>query len=384
MRILFLLNSELRQEQRIGKEIASLEGAGFEVFLVETPKRKDTPKSEALPLLKCLKLNLFTRRLPKNLFFWPLKYAEMVTRMLLLSLRLKPRVIHCVDRLTLLPGVLAGRLIGCGVIYDSQELHFELSGATNTPRWMWLALERFLTRYCHYVIVTDHFRKEITKKTLRLRDDKTVSILNVPFSKFKACERNLRRETGWPTEKIVIYAGAISPGRHYEESIQALTLIEQEVKMVFVGFGDPEYINNLESLVQFHKLSSRVKILPPVKWNEITSFIRDASCALAFYQQNSVNNYYCSPSKLFDALHAGLPVIGTDNPLIREVLAELKAGVCIKSVNQRSIANAIMEVIQDEYSSRKDEISVKAKMLYSWESEAVKLIEIYSNEMHCC
>lgn len=378
MNILFLLYSDISQEQRVNKELETLSEAGYKVTITDFPSN-DFLVIDSYLYDRC-PVRLWTRNLPKNCFFWFLKYLESVLRFVILGIKIKPDIVHCVDRLALIPGFIISRLLRIPYVYDSQEIWSEVNSVLNHPKWLWLWLERFLAKRASRVIVTDHFRLEILADILRLDRSYMFVLMSLPkLSSSSFCSREIRDDSGFHDKMLAVYCGGISPGRHLEEIIKAFQLLPEEYVLAVVGFGSKEYNRHLQQLAEVSGLSGRYRMLSPVRWSEVSEYIRSADCAFALYEKNSMNNLYSSPSKLFDALVAGVPVVATDNPLILEVVEELAAGECIDQVIPKTIAQAVQNVCTrpNRMELRKHfEHIVREK--YIWEKQSDQFVDFYT------
>jgi len=378
MKILFLLNSEISREQRIGKEIQALANAGHEIVLLELPPQDHVGPHGDAPC-EVQSIDIWTRKLPRNLLFWPFKFIEMTLRFLIIGSRFKLDLIHCVDRMPLLAAFLLACKHKMPYVYYSQEIHSEVNSSANRPRWLWLRLERFLAYRACRVLVTDHFRLDLTAEILQLEKSRMHVLMSLPrIPTPHTVVRPLRMDCPWPDAKIAVYAGGISPQRHLEDIIAALVFLPPNYVIAIVGFGSEDYKSSLGSLAAQLGVSDRMIILPAVKWSDLPAYIKSADCAFAFYEKNSLNNFYCSPSKLFDALMAGLPVVGSDNPLIVEVLHENDLGACVAEVSPRSIADAVESILsRSDLSDMKARAATLARTKYSWNQYESDFVRFY-------
>lgn len=382
MKVLFLLQGDILREQRVGKEIETLVRAGNQVELLEvSPPEKEVPDNP-WPATGFHALRLHSRHLPRSPLFLLLKYLEMVVRMTLAGIRLHPDSVHCVDRPTLLPGYLIALWTGRPFVYDSQEIFAGTIGALNRPRWLWLWVERFLARRATAVFVTDHLRQGITRNLLRLPEQKIHVIMNVPrLEDLKTCTRSMRQEAGVGVgERLVAYCGLLAPHRGLEVSIEAMREVPTSVHLALVGFGGVEYLKALKTQVEEMGLGERVHFLDPLAWNEVVSFLVGADAVLIFYPKDSLNNLYCSPSKLFDALLAGVPAVGTDNPLVREILEEHDLGICIQEVVPSVVAEALVRLLSGGGTEgRRTRAETLARTKYLWEHQEQTLLRVVNS-----
>jgi glycosyltransferase involved in cell wall biosynthesis len=266
------------------------------------------------------------------------------------------------------------------LIYDAQEIESGVRSSANWPPWFWLWFERTLAQRAARVLVTDDFRCAITTALLRLDPARVTVLMSLPrLASLRQSARGLRADCGWLDGRLIVYFGAIMPGRHFEEAIDALRILPAAYRLVLVGFGDPGYVDTLRQRGQQAQLGTRLAILPPVHWSELPDYIGGADCAYVLYRQDSLNNYYCSPSKLFDALVGGVPVVGTDNPLIRRTIKECDAGLCVTSVTPDSLAQAVRTLTErDDLAAMKTRLRVEARVRYSWEQQEQRLLDLYA------
>jgi len=374
-RILFLITSDLRIEQRVNKEIDTLARAGKRITIADMPK---AVSADPTPGVEHVSVKLASRVLPKNLAFWAVKYLELCVRFITICVLKRPDAIHCLDRLALFPGGLGAMLTGARLVYDSQEIWPEVNSSLNRPRWLWLWLERFFARKCDTVIVTDEFRKKITMELLSLQTG-CIALMNLPSVRaMVAAKGNIRQDSGFTGLKIIVYAGAIFPQRHMEDILLCLKHLPEEYGLTLVGFGPDEYIETLRHLARSNGLERRVAFLPPVRWNEVPDYLRGADCSVALYEKNSINNIYCSPSKVFDSFLAGVPVVGINSPLLLDLALKLDAVECIDNVSPQSIAAAAKKLI-DRFSSAalRGELEEQARLHYTWEAQEAALLNVY-------
>jgi glycosyltransferase involved in cell wall biosynthesis len=91
-----------------------------------------------------------------------------------------------------------------------------------------------------------------------------------------------------------------------------------------------------------------------------------------------LNNYYTSPNKLFDFIQAALPIVASDLPFLRKVIASRDLGVVAKLDTPQSYASAINGVLtrSDGGAGLRANLR-KAAPLYTWSAQAEKLVEAY-------
>ncbi len=92
------------------------------------------------------------------------------------------------------------------------------------------------------------------------------------------------------------------------------------------------------------------------------------------------NHINAQPNKIFEYMASGLPVIGSNFPLWRDIIEGNNCGICVDPSSPQSIADAILCIASDKQKSMlmgKNGIeAVKDK--YNWKSEEKKLLTLYS------
>ena len=104
-----------------------------------------------------------------------------------------------------------------------------------------------------------------------------------------------------------------------------------------------------------------------------------ADLGLTLDKNTNLNYRFSLPNKLFDYIHAGVPIISSDLPEIRKIIDEYEIGDFIPDHNPESIANKIKEVFADKglMEKWKKNINFAARNL-SWQNEEKVLKEVYS------
>ncbi len=91
------------------------------------------------------------------------------------------------------------------------------------------------------------------------------------------------------------------------------------------------------------------------------------------------NHVNALPTKLFDYMAAGLPVIVSDFPLWRSIVTENDCGLCVDPENPTAIAEAIERLLSDPAEAARMGANGRALVLAgrNWSTEEKKLLELY-------
>ena len=91
------------------------------------------------------------------------------------------------------------------------------------------------------------------------------------------------------------------------------------------------------------------------------------------------NEIEAQPIKLYEYMSAGLPVIASDFPLLRETVERCGCGLLVDPMDPRAIANAMRWILDHPLEAeRMGERGREAvERSCSWDQEAAKLVELY-------
>jgi glycosyltransferase involved in cell wall biosynthesis len=161
-----------------------------------------------------------------------------------------------------------------------------------------------------------------------------------------------------------------------KELILAFRRLASHCHLVFLGEGPMEL--ELQDLVREEHLGDRVHFLKPVPPRDLISTIVEADLAAVIIRGGDCRSYYYSlPNKLFEAIAAGLPLVASDLPEIRDIVATYEIGMLCRPEDPQDIARAIEEALApDRYPTFKANLE-RAQQDLSWEKESQKLARLY-------
>jgi glycosyltransferase involved in cell wall biosynthesis len=283
---------------------------------------------------------------------------------------------HDLDTLPL--GALAKWRLGGSLIYDSHELYTEAAitpppSALWRPRWR--LAERALIRKADAVVtVCDSIAEELAG---RYGVARPTVVRNIPerVDRNGASEGTLRSRLGIARDaRIALWIGKIDQNRRIEHLIEAVQSLP-DVVVVLMGPGVPSYVQHLSAHAQRLGVGERVRIAEPVAPELVAVTAREADVALIVFQNRSLNDWYCLPSKLFESIQAGVPVVTNDWPELRRVVEGYRVGVLCESDDPDAIAQAVRSLLDDrEGYERMRENARRASHELNWQRESEKLL----------
>ncbi len=287
-------------------------------------------------------------------------------------------VAHDLDTLPL--GVLAKSRLGGRLVYDSHELYTEVSPAPPpSPLWRprWRLAERLLIGRADAVItVCDGIAGELVD---RYGIARPAVVRNIPelAEAPGGGEDGLRSRLDIrPDVPVALYLGGIQLNRRLEHYLDAVARLP-DVVLVLLGPGDPSYVSHLRAYAEELGIAERVRIPGPVPPELVTAHARDADVGLIVLRRGSLSQWYTLPSKLFESIQAGLPVVTNDWPELRRVVEDYGVGVLCDSDEPAAIAAAVRTLLEDrERYERIRESARRASKELNWQRESKRLLEV--------
>lgn len=282
-------------------------------------------------------------------------------------------IVHATDLNTLFAGYLLKKLRHKKLVYDSHELWIEM--ATQHPLFISRVLyhlEKFLIRRCDHVItVNSSIAKELsTRYSIR----KPTVIYNCPF-------HELSNNQPFSNKKIkIIYQGGYAAGRGLEEVIKAADHIPENCEIYLRGVDrHGTYVEYLKDMVKNHCSHGNIFFIPAVAMDEMISSLDGFDIGIIPYKAVNYNNYLATPNKLFEYMMAGLPILASDFPEMRNFVSHNEIGLLFNPENPLDIASKISSMVSNI--EKLKTVSKKCKILaakrYNWNKQGEKLIKIY-------
>ena len=251
----------------------------------------------------------------------------------------------------LLPAALMARKSGSPLVY---QCHDFADAARKLPAGSRIvkAFEPMLARGAALVVVPDERRGAVMRGELGLREPPLV-VPNAPRAAPSAAAGRLRealRSRGHGAGRVVLRQGRIGPGHGIEATIRSMPgWNDPSASFVLMGPGDADFVRRISTLAAECGVADRVVVLPPVAYDEVAAFTREADVGHALYDPVNVNHVEMgtASNKVIEYMAAGIPSIVADTPSFRELLSKARFGLAADPSSEAAIAGAVNRILGD-------------------------------------
>ncbi len=308
---------------------------------------------------------------------WPGLLARLLVMpwpLLAAGLRRNAEIYHVHDPELLAPALLL-RLLGKKVIYDAHE---DVPRDILAKTWLPSLLRRLIAGAASaFEWVAGQTLSGVIAATpviaQRFPAGRTALVQNFArLCEFSATPK--RRAEGAPA---VAYVGGITADRCAPEMVEAIARLERfpDARLIMAGsIHTPALQKELAAMpgwqrVDYRGVQDRAGVL---------RILAEARIGLVLFHRQQ-NYLEAQPVKLYEYMAAGLPVVATDLPLLREAVEGNRCGFCVPSRDVAATTEAIEWLLAhpaeaEEMGRRGQEAAMRR---YSWETEELTLLEFY-------
>jgi glycosyltransferase involved in cell wall biosynthesis len=372
LKILHLTHTDIRTDSRILKELNALgDSSIYQLYAIGVAEEGAGGGVNVYHGATVVSVNLRSRtyrRLP-HIFRHVLVFIEMSLRVLRSAWHVRPDLIHCHDTPLLSLSVFLAWIFRGKLIYDAHELESNKNGQSKMISRMTFFIEKACwSRINGFVTVSNSilrwYQIHFIKKDSAL-------ILNSPV----VDDLQGKAKNEWYFHNlyqisrdclVFVYLGLFVSGRGIEKLLEVFSDQKISAHIVFIGRG------HLRDIIERYSNSiSKIHLHDSVPHEQVVGLASNADYGVCFVENVSLSDYYSLPNKLFEYAFAGVPVLASDFPDMREMVKEYELGT-VTSDNINSITDNIMNL---ELAGRQR--LTKDLLPLSWHAQAEHLRALY-------
>ena len=226
--------------------------------------------------------------------------------------------------------------------------------------------ENYIASRLDYLITATPVIEQIFKQV----NPNTIAINNYPL------ESEYGSISNWSDKKRQIcYVGGISQIRGLKELIDSLEFVKSDVRLLLAGkFSPASFEQELKTLKGWEK----VDFVGLVGRERLTELLAESMIGMVTFLPVP-NHIDAQPNKMFEYMSSGIPVIGSNFNLWKDILEKHECGVCVDPADPQAIAKAIDELAEDSDKAKSmGEKGINAVYKYfNWSAEFDKLLKVY-------
>jgi glycosyltransferase involved in cell wall biosynthesis len=357
--------NDLVTDHRVYKTCLCLQEMGYSVKLIG----RRLPNSLPIPTNwthETKRMKLLFKTGPAFYFFftWRLFFKLLFT---------KNDVLFANDLDTLLPNYLVSKLKKIPLIYDSHEVFCEVPELSQTPlkKRVWEKLESWLVPNLKYCITVNPSIKNYFEKKYKTP---FAVVRNIPLSPDDFTSKS-KQELQLPLDKkIIILQGAgLNVNRGVEELIESMKYLDT-VYLLIIGSGD--IWHKLPELISQFNVGEKVRLVQKIPKHTLMAYTQVSDLGLSIDKATNLNYQWSLPNKIFDYIHAELPIVASRLIEIEAVISSYNIGMFIESHEPKHLANVIQLALNSlDYTTWKQHVKL-AKAQLKWEFEVEYLKDV--------
>ncbi len=347
----------------------TLRDSGLKVAFIswENKKGNGDPNWDGID---CYPIYIPSKKISGKLFF--IKYFFYLTRILL---KLNAKLYQAIDPPTLWPAKIAAIAHSTKYNYFSLEFFQGIAQLDNRPviKKIWHILEKTSIKNAKNTGAVCYTMANMLKTFYNIKMPHI--IYNVPLKKeySKQAENSLRKQinisTGTP---LMTYKGDVEKARGLSLAIKTLKDFP-DIHFVIIGAGS--YLTELKKLSKELKINNRIHFIGKVPSEKFSSYLREADLGYVVHEKIGINNHITLPSRIFDYLHAGLPVISSNGPELKNLVNKYKLGWIIDPDKKEELDkafNSFLDIFPNTQELKNNSLNTAKE--FCWKKEQKKYL----------
>ncbi|GAB4339386.1 MAG: glycosyltransferase family 4 protein [Candidatus Abyssubacteria bacterium] len=362
--------------QRSFNEARSLARAGHHVVVLAWDRDLQCPEHETLEGVKIERL-----RVPAGFQAGPLKTFPKLLKFYQQALRrlksMEIDVIHCFNLDPVIPALLAARLRKKPFVLDLCEPNYyanwkpvyrPLHAAVNY-------LEKAVARRADYLFVHNRYQMEKFRSYGVTRLEQIGSYPN----RSDITQRPV--VTQRTDEAVIGRIGSIYKDNGVEELVGAFAVLLREfprLRLLLAGKVAPRYQATFDALIA--PVRDRVDVTGAFSFSDMPNLYSRIDISVMLYIRNE-HFLNVTPTKFFDSLASGVPLVTSDIGGLREIVERHQCGIVVDETDCASICDGLTRLIKDPDLRRTmAENGLRlAAQTYNWEAQEQRFLEIYDS-----
>lgn len=380
-RVAHISLSQLDVDIRIEKSVRELTAAGIETVVVGADLNSTTYKSYTRHGANYAVIPCAVRSFSS---FWRYEHCKA-------AIEVNAAVYHANDLTSLLPTLVAAKILGARVIYDAHEVWSQNVDYSQEKRayiryspikrWCLSLFEMILSRQADlFVTVNEPIARFYQRRFLLL--DKPMIVRNVPRKESVpiVSGRDLKQELGLSEETFLLgYIGGVGPSRNIESVLKSLKFL-RDLNLVFYVMGPNLrfFQDEYRAIAREAGAEEMLILRDGVPMDEVPSYMGSIDGGILMLKNLCLNFYLFLPNKIFEYMSASVPLLASNFPVVSPIVTENRLGFTFDPESPEEIAKAIRRLVNTPKAERVAMGARGRKLIFDelhWEREIVPYLE---------
>lgn len=356
-KIILTVTNDLNYDQRMDRICSSLAKAGYEVTLVGWRWQTSLPLQGDKPYSRHRLFVPWKQGKIMYVYYWICLFFYLLFK--------KADALCAIDLDTILPVYFLSRLKRIKRVYDAHEIFTEMQEVVSRPgvKRLWEGIGRFCVPHfpVGYTIGTcyaDFFKEKYGVSYAIVRN----ATILTPFT------------VSPKTEKFILYQGGVNVGRCFEYLIPAM----QKVNAPLVVCGQGNFFEEAQALTRQYHLEDKIIFKGYVPPDKLKAYTQSAWVGITLFEAIGLSNKLSMANRFFDYMHAGVPQLAMAYPEYEQVNERYELAFLVKEPDIEVISKALNRLLNDDdYHQKLQDNALKARELYCWQQEEIRLLEVY-------
>lgn len=261
------------------------------------------------------------------------------------------------------------------IIWDLHELPHSVFFKYNIAK----KILQYLMEKVDFLVYTNEERRAYIKQNLKFTETHYSVLNNYSTKSYNdtPVKRLPSKLAAWLKGKpYFLWLGVAGKKRNFISALKAFEPIKDNFKLVILGGIEEE----IEQYIQQKQLSGYI-YNTYVNQDEIITYIDNCFSSIVLYKNNSPNNLYCEPNRLYQLIARNIPVICGYNPPMKNIVTKYKAGIVLPDDGSdiERLKNSISEMIVKREEIRNHLRGLDMSSILSWDKQFANLIHKLEN-----
>lgn len=177
-------------------------------------------------------------------------------------------------------------------------------------------------------------------------------------------------------KRIIFYSGSFQIKKGLSDLLDAYSSLEIDAKLVLAGGRNEEEISAIKDYISSRRIDKEIEITGWLSYAELIKNLQTATIGVIPLQDIFYNRYLTAPSKLFDYLSHGIPIVASDMPSIRDLVKENQNCLFYPAGENNKLALLITSLLENkELYLQMQNNNIELAKEYLWKNSAKKMLE---------